>query len=61
MLVCFFNFDTAIQTKNQDKNFPMLFNEEIMNQTIFTDENDGNKTILKFQIWKESQKFDPEL
>ena len=28
---------------------------------IFTDENDGNKTILKFQIWKESQKLDPEL
>lgn len=29
--------------------------------TIFTDENDDNKTTLKFQIWKESQKLDPEL
>jgi len=28
--------------------------------TIFTDESDGNKTILKFQIWKENQKLDPE-
>lgn len=28
---------------------------------IFTDENEGNKTTLKFQIWKESQKLDPEL
>ncbi|HBL74677.1 MAG: hypothetical protein A2W90_24355 [Bacteroidetes bacterium GWF2_42_66] len=28
---------------------------------IFTDENDGGKTSLKFQIWKESQKLDPEL
>lgn len=29
--------------------------------TVYTDINDGNKTILKFQIWKESQKLDPEL
>lgn len=29
--------------------------------TIYTDENDGNKTILKFQIWKESQKLNPEI
>ena len=29
--------------------------------TVFTDENDEGKTILKFQIWKESQKLDPEL
>ena len=29
--------------------------------SVFTDENDGGKTILKFQIWKESQKLDPEL
>jgi murein hydrolase activator len=28
--------------------------------TIFTDSGDENKTILKFQIWKESQKLDPE-
>jgi murein hydrolase activator len=28
--------------------------------TIFTDSGDDNKTILKFQIWKESQKMDPE-
>ncbi len=28
--------------------------------TIFTDSNDGNKTVLKFQIWKESQKLNPE-
>lgn len=28
--------------------------------TIFTDSEDGNKTTLKFQIWKESQKLDPE-
>ncbi len=28
--------------------------------TIFTNEDDGYKTILKFQIWKESQKLDPE-
>jgi septal ring factor EnvC (AmiA/AmiB activator) len=28
--------------------------------TVFTDANDGNKTILKFQIWKESQKLNPE-
>jgi murein hydrolase activator len=28
--------------------------------TIYTDPGDDNKTILKFQIWKESQKQDPE-
>lgn len=28
--------------------------------TIFTDNTDGNKTILKFQIWKENQKLNPE-
>ncbi len=28
--------------------------------TVFTDRNDGDRTILKFQIWKESQKMDPE-
>ena len=28
--------------------------------TIFTDQSDGNVTILKFQVWKESQKLDPE-
>lgn len=28
--------------------------------TVFTDANDGHKTILKFQIWKESQKLNPE-
>jgi murein hydrolase activator len=28
--------------------------------TIYTDPGDDNKTILKFQIWKESQKLDPE-
>jgi murein hydrolase activator len=27
---------------------------------IFTDINDGNKTTLKFQVWFESQKMDPE-
>jgi len=28
--------------------------------SIFTDPNDGNRTVLKFQIWKENQKLDPE-
>lgn len=28
--------------------------------TIFTDAEDGNKSILKFQIWRENQKLDPE-
>ena len=28
--------------------------------TIFTDENDDNKTVLKFQIWRENNKLDPE-
>jgi len=28
--------------------------------TIYSDPGDDNKTILKFQIWKESQKLDPE-
>ncbi|MGE4586361.1 MAG: murein hydrolase activator EnvC [Mangrovibacterium sp.] len=28
--------------------------------TIFTDQTGGNKTILKFQIWKENQKLDPQ-
>lgn len=28
--------------------------------TVFTDTSDGNKAILKFQIWQESQKLDPE-
>ena len=27
---------------------------------IYSDKSDGNKTILKFQIWKESQKENPE-
>jgi septal ring factor EnvC (AmiA/AmiB activator) len=27
---------------------------------VFTDEDDGNKSILKFQIWRENQKLDPE-
>jgi murein DD-endopeptidase MepM/ murein hydrolase activator NlpD len=27
---------------------------------IFSDVEDANKTILKFQIWKESQKLNPE-
>ena len=27
---------------------------------IFTDQDDGNKTVLKFQIWRESTKLDPE-
>jgi septal ring factor EnvC (AmiA/AmiB activator) len=28
--------------------------------TIGTDNEDGNKTVLKFQIWKENVKLDPE-
>jgi murein DD-endopeptidase MepM/ murein hydrolase activator NlpD len=28
--------------------------------TVFTDPEEGNKTLLKFQIWKESQKLNPE-
>ncbi|MCW0481447.1 murein hydrolase activator EnvC family protein [Gaoshiqia sediminis] len=28
--------------------------------SVFTDESDGNKTVLKFQVWKESQKLNPE-
>ena len=27
---------------------------------VFTDMEDGNKSILKFQIWRENQKLDPE-
>ena len=28
--------------------------------TVYTDPDDGNKTILKFQIWHENQKLNPE-
>ena len=28
--------------------------------TVYTDPSDGNKAILKFQIWKESNKLNPE-
>lgn len=28
--------------------------------TVYTDEEEGNKSILKFQIWRENQKLDPE-
>ena len=28
--------------------------------SIFTDQNDDNKTVLKFQLWKENTKLDPE-
>lgn len=28
--------------------------------TVYTDREDGNKSILKFQIWEENQKLDPE-
>ncbi|MBN1925903.1 MAG: peptidoglycan DD-metalloendopeptidase family protein [Prolixibacteraceae bacterium] len=28
--------------------------------SIFTDKHEGNKTVLKFQIWKESLKLNPE-
>ena len=29
--------------------------------TVYTDYNEGNKSVLKFQIWKESTKLNPEL
>lgn len=29
--------------------------------TVYTDYTDGNKSILKFQIWKEATKLNPEL
>ncbi len=28
--------------------------------TVYTDAEDGNKSILKFQIWRENQKLNPE-
>jgi murein hydrolase activator len=28
--------------------------------TVYTDPDDGNKSILKFQIWRENQKLNPE-
>ena len=28
--------------------------------SIFTDQNDDNKTVLKFQLWRENTKLDPE-
>jgi len=28
--------------------------------SVFTDQNDDNKTVLKFQLWHESTKLDPE-
>jgi murein hydrolase activator len=28
--------------------------------TVYTDPDDGNKAILKFQIWHENQKLNPE-
>jgi septal ring factor EnvC (AmiA/AmiB activator) len=28
--------------------------------SIFTDQDEDNKTILKFQLWRESTKLDPE-
>ena len=28
--------------------------------TVYTDNEDGNKSTLKFQIWRENQKMDPE-
>ena len=28
--------------------------------TVYTDADDGNKSILKFQIWRENQKLNPE-
>ncbi|SHF79449.1 Septal ring factor EnvC, activator of murein hydrolases AmiA and AmiB [Mariniphaga anaerophila] len=28
--------------------------------TVFTDFEDGNKSVLKFQIWRENQKLNPE-
>lgn len=27
---------------------------------IFTDTGDGNKTVLKFQVWKGNQKLNPQ-
>ena len=27
---------------------------------IFTDREDGNKSVLQFQIWKENQKLNPQ-
>ena len=29
--------------------------------SIFTDTDEDNKTVLKFQIWKENVKLDPEV
>lgn len=29
--------------------------------TVYTDPDEGNRSVLKFQIWKENQKLDPEL
>ncbi len=29
--------------------------------TIYTDSNEGDRTILKFQVWFENQKMDPEV
>jgi murein hydrolase activator len=28
--------------------------------TVFTDSSEGDKTVLKFQVWNENQKMDPE-
>jgi len=28
--------------------------------SVFTDQNEDNKTVLKFQLWRESTKLDPE-
>lgn len=28
--------------------------------TVYTDREDGNKSVLKFQIWRDSQKLNPE-
>jgi murein hydrolase activator len=28
--------------------------------TVFTDKGDDNKTVLKFQLWRENTKLDPE-
>lgn len=28
--------------------------------TIFTNQSDGNSTVLKFQVWRENEKLDPE-
>lgn len=27
---------------------------------VYTDKEDGNKSVLKFQVWRENQKLDPE-